>query len=275
MPFWSSQRIELENGRGELVTPFKKENIKHGQYDLTLSRQVLVTPDSEESSSSTSYDEKSPTLRIPPGQFAILYTNESVQIPENVIGFINISTKEKWKGLINVSGFHVTPGFKGRLKFTVYNAGNKQIHLEYDEAYFMIWFAEFDSKVRDPYNGIFAGQDKITAADREQMSDGRHSPDSLHLRLKKLEEQINTMHAVGILIIVPTLIGLAVAVFEHWFKGENSNLAHGNEQPDLFVTIALVTLLANFFAAFLILLCTNREFRRFVIKWMQDQKGGC
>ncbi len=58
-------------------------------------------------------------------------------------------------GLINVSGFHVDPGFKGKLLFSVYNAGTGPISMEKGEPYFLIWFAELALKdgEKDTYNG--------------------------------------------------------------------------------------------------------------------------
>ena len=58
-----------------------------------------------------------------PGQFAFLLTDEIVEVPDSAMALISIKAKIKWRGLINVSGFHVDPGFKGRLIFSVYNAG--------------------------------------------------------------------------------------------------------------------------------------------------------
>jgi dCTP deaminase len=47
-------------------------------------------------------------------------------------------------GLINVSGFHVDPGFYGKLIYAVYNAGPSEIHLSRGTEMFLIWFADLD-----------------------------------------------------------------------------------------------------------------------------------
>jgi dCTP deaminase len=242
MAFWSSQRIETENATRPLINPFDKECIRHGAYNLTLSRQVLTTPDGGTDSLPPG---RGPTLKIPPGQFAILFTKESVHMPDNVIGFISIGTQEKWKGLINISGFHVTPGFSGCLKFTVYNAGNKPIHLGYGAEYFHLWFADLDQPTRDPYKGPANGQHEITPADREQMSECRHSTDTLHERLKSMEEQVKTIQAVGLLVLIPLLMSLGIAIFDHWF-GQKNNLAIKGELFDVGALIIIGLLLVGF-----------------------------
>jgi dCTP deaminase len=239
MPFWSSQRIEQEQARVPLIEPaelFNSRNIRHGAYNLTLSREVLTTPDGN---SDRSLPGEGPTLMIPPGQFAVLFSNESVRIPNDVIGWISISTQEKWKGLINISGFHVTPGFHGCLKFTVFNAGNRPIHLAYGEKYFLLWFASLDQATRDPYNGPFNGQDKISPADREQMSERRHSPDTLHERLEKIEGKVDRVQTVGLIVVAPLLVGLGIAVFGQLFKEINNSADSG----ELFI-IGVVSIIA-------------------------------
>jgi dCTP deaminase len=45
---------------------------------------------------------------------------------------------------MNVSGFHVDPGFRGHLIYAVYNAGPSNINLERGESLFLIWFANLD-----------------------------------------------------------------------------------------------------------------------------------
>ena len=72
----------------------------------------------------------SPQLVIPPGQFGLLITEEVVQVPMDAIAFISIKAGIKFRGLVNVSGFHADPGFSGKLKFAVYNAGSQRLVLD-------------------------------------------------------------------------------------------------------------------------------------------------
>lgn len=83
---------------------------------------------------------------IPPGQFAFLLTEEIIYIPDDIVGFISLKTSAKFRGLINVSGFHVDPGFRGHLLYAVYNAGPSQIHLARGIDMFLIWFATLDRR---------------------------------------------------------------------------------------------------------------------------------
>lgn len=85
--------------------------------------------------------------RIPAGQVALLCTAEKVKIPNDLIAFISIKSKYKLQGLINVSGFHVDPGYEGGLVFSVYNSSNRDITLRYNDPVFIIWFAKLDQAI--------------------------------------------------------------------------------------------------------------------------------
>jgi len=60
------------------------------------------------------------------------------------MGFISIKATFKSKGLVNVSGFHVDPGWRGPLIFAVFNAGPATIHLQRGMDLFLLWIADLD-----------------------------------------------------------------------------------------------------------------------------------
>ena len=151
--FWSGET--LEERLPNLVKPYSKDLIDCAAYTLTIGHEVYVSPSTHTS------DPQNSTLRrltngeaftIPPGQFAFLLTEEIITVPADAIAFISIRAKIKFRGLINVSGFHVDPGFRGRLIFSVFNAGPLTIHLRHGQPTFLIWYANLDrvsSKIKD------------------------------------------------------------------------------------------------------------------------------
>jgi dCTP deaminase len=98
--------------------------------------------------------DEEPYLCLPPGQFALLTTYESVEIPKSLIAFISVRTQFKLQGLVNISGFHVDPTFKGTLQFAVQNLSSNDIRLKFKEPTFTIFFSELSDgnvgKYRDP-----------------------------------------------------------------------------------------------------------------------------
>lgn len=157
---------------------------------------------------------------IPPGQFAYLTTREFVTVPHDFLGFINMKSGLKMSGLINVSGFHVDPGYKGKLLFAVLNAGPQSVTVRCDQPAFLIWFAHLDdatTKFARTKGGGFA------AIDTELM--GRlpaenASLTSLKAEIVKLDRRVS--YALGILtlaggVAVAAIAGvIASAVINSW-----------------------------------------------------------
>lgn len=143
--FWSGET--LTDRLATLVTPFDPERVDCSAYTLSMGREVYVSPND------AMQDPLNVTIRqlgdgegftIPPGQFAFLLTEEKIEVPNTALALISIKAKIKWRGLVNVSGFHVDPGFRGRLIFSVYNAGPVTVHLRQGQPMFLIWFASLD-----------------------------------------------------------------------------------------------------------------------------------
>jgi dCTP deaminase len=143
--FWSGET--LKERLKTLVTPFDPDRVDCSAYTLSMGRELYVSPNE------AMQDPLNVTIRqlcdgegftIPPGQFAFLLTEEKIEVPDNALALISIKAKIKWRGLINVSGFHVDPGFRGRLIFSVYNAGPVTVHLRQGQPMFLIWFANLD-----------------------------------------------------------------------------------------------------------------------------------
>ena len=103
----------------------------------------------------------------------------------------------KFQGLVNVSGFHVDPGFHGQLKFAVYNAGSNSIVLDQDERVFMIWFADLDAVSPDPYPVQKQQSSVISAEDVRRIQGTVASPAQLQKSIEELRTELEKkIHAV-------------------------------------------------------------------------------
>lgn len=143
--FWSGET--LATALEPLIKPFEPDRVDCAAYTLAMGREYYVSP------SDQTVDPQSISIRtladgeaftIPPGQFAFLLSEESVKVPTYALAFISIKARVKWRGLINVSGFHVDPGFEGKLIFAVFNAGPVPVHLRQGQPLFLIWYASLD-----------------------------------------------------------------------------------------------------------------------------------
>ena len=143
--FWSGET--LSERLGELIEPFTLDRVDCAAYTLSVGPEVYVSPNSQTADPTTATVRKlaqGEAFAIPPGQFAFLLSEEIVGVPDNALAFISIRAKIKFRGLVNVSGFHVDPGYRGQLTFAVFNAGPVSIHLKRGQPIFLIWYASLD-----------------------------------------------------------------------------------------------------------------------------------
>jgi dCTP deaminase len=143
MAFWSGAKLKAN--MPNLVTEYSDDRIDCAAYTLRMGRQYYLT------ASEKDVDTNSPKqlasgncVPIPSGQFAVLLTEETVTVPSNAIAFISMKAGLKGRGLVNVSGFHVDPGYSAPLRFAVFNAGPTTISIKHGEESFLIWYADLD-----------------------------------------------------------------------------------------------------------------------------------
>ena len=146
--FWSTKRLAERLKRNGLIQPYCPEHVDCAAYTLAIGSEVYVSPNEQEKDPTRVTIKKLESgepFPIPPGQFAFLLTDETVRVPTDALALISIRAKVKFRGLVNVSGFHVDPGYHGQLTFAVYNAGPVPIHLRQGERIFLIWYADLDA----------------------------------------------------------------------------------------------------------------------------------
>ena len=146
MGFLTNEELKTEVEKLLGVT-FDVDRASGASYDLALGEEVYISGDEYPKLLS----DAKPYVTIPRGQFALLMTKEEVSMPNNYLGLISIRFSVKALGLINVSGFHVDPGYKGKIVFSVFNAGPNDVVLRYDTAVFMIFFYKLKHDAK-PYD---------------------------------------------------------------------------------------------------------------------------
>ncbi|MGM4925228.1 dCTP deaminase domain-containing protein [Tardiphaga sp. 804_B3_N1_9] len=145
MSFWDDDCWRVLGATRKVVQPFDSTRIEDAKYSLSVGDEVYV---SDEASKKTPQKLKEGDgFAIDPGQFAFLLTEEIVNIPFDMLGFISIRATYKFYGLVNISGFHVDPGYEGKLIFSVFNAGPTRILLKRGEQIFSIWMAELKGPI--------------------------------------------------------------------------------------------------------------------------------
>ena len=185
-----------------LINDFDPAGLRPANYDLRLGTEVYVTADKLPRNLSATED----TVAIQPGEFGILTTHEYIHVPVKYLGLISLRFSYKKEGLVNISGFHVDPGFTGRIVFSVYNTGPRSVVLRYKDPVFMIMFEALSTplKLKSGYSGGFSGQKHIPVDIITSLGGQSVSVIGLDKRLRRMETTLRILEAI--------LVGLVIAV---------------------------------------------------------------
>lgn len=231
MAFWSGAKLKKVGQSKPFVDPFDPKQIDCSAYTLRMGSQAYVTPsngsekdnfrlnlDTPENATGYwgTYTRGRATLSIPAGQFGFLLTEEAVRIPKNAMGFISLKSGIKFKGLINVSGFHVDPGFQGNLIYSVYNAGPSPIHLARGDDLFLLWLADLSDAEDEQYTKVGkAKQVEIPTRLISEVDRETYSLQSMSEDFRKLSNDFRVLKAQAAVwgIVLPIAIGIANLIF--------------------------------------------------------------
>jgi dCTP deaminase len=221
--FWSGETLSEQ--LKTLIDPFSIERIDCAAYTLAIGPEIYVSPNDQSADPTTVTIRKlfdGEAFTIPPGQFAFLLTEEVVSVPANALAFISIRAKTKFRGLVNVSGFHVDPGYRGQLTFAVFNAGPVPIHLKRGQAIFLIWYGTLDCETAFKKDGaVHKGIDPelVTAIAGELQSFAGLSKKikdvdkALGDRVTAVEKEQTYYRVIGAIALA-----LAIALTVNWLK---------------------------------------------------------
>lgn len=221
--FWSGET--LSERLKTLIDPFVGARVDSAAYTLAIGPEVYVSPNEQTADPTTVTIRKlcdGEAFTIPPGQFAFMLTEEVVSVPADALAFISIRAKTKFRGLVNVSGFHVDPGYCGQLTFAVFNAGPLPIHLKRGQPIFLIWYASLDCETAFKKDGtIHRGIDPelVTAVAGELQSFGSLSKKIADVhrecgdRIHSVEKELVYYRFIGTVVVA-----LVVALISNWFK---------------------------------------------------------
>lgn len=143
---------------------------------------------------------------IEPGQFGLLITEEKVNIPAELVGFISLRLSVALQGLINISGRHVDPWYSGKLVFSVYNAGSTPVIIKRGDPIFMIAFAYLDYPAPMKKSAKFVNIESIRPEWMRYVRGPPVSLQALDTRLNSLDLKFNILISILSAIFVAVLI---------------------------------------------------------------------
>jgi deoxycytidine triphosphate deaminase len=178
-------------------------------YELKVGSEAFVTRDKSDQLQEISQGRTpghlvpglNESICIPSGQFAFLITAEKVRIPNDAIGFISMKASKKWQGLVNVSGFHVDPGWNDHLIFGVFNAGPQTLIIKPGEPFFLLFYADLDNVAEEKFRyTVYKLNDNV----RELREDAKSAQN---------RSNVSLTFGIAAMSLAIASISIAVAVF--------------------------------------------------------------
>ena len=126
-----------------------------GILDLINSGKLKINNFSKDKLTSNGYDFLLEDFEISPGEFKLVSAISRIEMPDNLIAIPLLRTTYSFKGLFLSTGI-IDAGFKGILKFALYNASKNKISPEKKEnlkavIHLMFLKTEGDSEI--PFGG--------------------------------------------------------------------------------------------------------------------------
>lgn len=145
--------VDWQIKNAKLLSPCNEDNLTPNGYDVSIDDiNVSLDSISEEG-----------CWGIPPKEKFVILTNETIKLPNNIVGNIWIKTKWARKGIITSAGV-IDLGFKGKLNLCCYNSSRDIIILKKDDKFAQVVFSivnAIPSKTYEERSGNYQGQDKI------------------------------------------------------------------------------------------------------------------
>ena len=212
--FWSATTISARNAAAqELGTPiienFSDAKLDRASYKLRVGEEIYISPSSNAEPKTKRLLKERESCVIPSGQFAFVTTEEEIRVPNDAIAFISLRSKAtKFRGLVNVSGFNVDPGYCGKLIFAVFNAGPGPVHVSRGDEWFEIFFADLTSATNGEklgYRGIpseiitpIAGEFQTFAGLNAKIDNTKQE---LDVRIQRIEREHSVVRWAAALIL--------------------------------------------------------------------------
>lgn len=179
----------LTLGSSDVIEGFDASQVTEWAYDIRVGREAYISSKKE-----IRRLQDNESIVIEPGETALILTDEFFRIPKNLGAFITLKLSKKRKGLINVSGFHVDPGFHGHILFSVFNAGPQPVFMRQGEPAFSIFF--FDLGTQTGGRGVGSNHQnikRISSAWVEEIAGPPFSLVDLSEKLKDLAHQVGNL----------------------------------------------------------------------------------
>ena len=176
------------------VKPFAEEHLNGAAYELNVGMKALLVLPQEEGGYVNIFIPQQPDemLELEPGQTAVIYSYETVQMPLDIQGHLYLKASWATRGLYFPGGI-VDPGYQGTLFFSVTNLARATIRIPFGAPLAKMELFRLSAPAERPY---------VTEPVRELPQHLRpplpertiYDPLEVSLRLDELKERLEALH---------------------------------------------------------------------------------
>lgn len=171
-------------------------------YDARLGRQALVSKDY-----SLIDLEKVNSMKLHPGDFALVMTEESFKLPLDMAGHIGMKSGLARRGLMLLAGMQIDPGFDGYLRLGLYNSSGRPITIDRQDPLCTIEFHALAKPVEKgirPFPELKDG--RIPESDKAFLRElETTSLSDIQKDLRELSRNMNTLTMMTYRVMLPLL----------------------------------------------------------------------
>ncbi len=191
------------------IEPFEDNRLEPCSYDSRLGKEALVSRDHVLVDLT-----KANSIRLEPGDFSLIITEEFFQLPLNMVAHIGMKSGLARRGIILLAGMQIDPGFEGHLRLGFYNASGRPITIDYLDP---ICTIEFHSLTKNAERGVRTFPElkdgRIPDSDKAFLRElETTSLSDLAIQMLSLSQNMNTLTTITYRVILPILVLIFAAV---------------------------------------------------------------
>lgn len=174
-------------------------------------------------------DQRKPAWRLPPGEMAIIITEETVNMPGDLAGEVSARLSILNDGVLVLAAPHVDPGYRGPLTARVINLMDKPYRMAFGTPMLTIRFYELKERAERPVTEVVSTKKKIEKALKESRDTFNRlfiRPEELVLR-KNLRSAAATQALTWLALLVPAIaVIMPFSIPFFWDLGKQLSSTH-------------------------------------------------
>lgn len=132
-----------------------------GFHDKNISNKFLDISDADSIRKDYIVKTMEGKIILPPGEHVLLRTVETIKMPNNLVGLINLRSTFSRAGII-ISPTVIDVGFEGTLTFGAVNLGIRPLYINPNTRFIHVVFDEVGKVSKRQYSGYYQNQKYVT-----------------------------------------------------------------------------------------------------------------